>query len=272
MQYSSVRLATVAAVLFSAPAVVSAAPAPPLQNLTSPYTLTAYKPSDPRLHGMKVQYIGALALGAVRTGSYCPTVVTVCPNGTDTAFAGTLYPLSMVPGGQDFYVSNDGTTHITVQHSHYFPPNSYPNYLGGWTWTGLPVTNTTPPPPGSCDSGYGSSAGIIPPNDPRCANPLYNCRPPTGFFTFREPDTSVSGPRPNATDNSNGVGGPGGVLACPPPEWWNPPPVNESSTTTEPRYLQIVAETRAANRTGCVALDGLATVPYNGPNPPVWAY
>jgi hypothetical protein len=86
----------------------------------------------------------------------------------------------MVPGGQEFYVEFDGSTRITVQHSHYFPPGSYPYYVG-WTWTPLNVTSTSP----SCPSN----------------STLYNCTPPSGIFTFKVPD----GP----------LGYEGGLRACP---------------------------------------------------------
>ncbi|KAF2729454.1 hypothetical protein EJ04DRAFT_580599 [Polyplosphaeria fusca] len=83
------------------------------------HTLTAYIPENEKYNGLKVEYGGNLNLFQEKTGSYCPTPpVQNCPNGTDTVFANTFYPMSMVPGGQEFFVENDGSTRITVQHSH----------------------------------------------------------------------------------------------------------------------------------------------------------
>ncbi|KAF2261800.1 hypothetical protein CC78DRAFT_570283 [Lojkania enalia] len=133
------------------------------------HTLTAYVPGDKVYDGLKVEYGGYLNLFQEKTGQYCPTQVQPnCPNGTELVFSGTFYPSSMVPGGQEFYVSGDGSTHITVQHSHAFPPGSYPYYYG-WTWTSF--TNR-PAPSAAC------------PTD----DPLYNCDIPTGYFTFKAPD------------------------------------------------------------------------------------
>ncbi|EKG15528.1 hypothetical protein MPH_07268 [Macrophomina phaseolina MS6] len=135
--------------------------------LNGPYTLTAYAPGNVTLNGAKAQNGGNLFGPTV--ASYCPTVVTSCPNGTDTAYAGTLYPLAEVPGGQDLYVTNDGQIRITVQHSHSIPPGAYWNYQG-WSWNALPASDT--PVAAGC-----------PESDPR-----YDCAAPTGYWTFHAPD------------------------------------------------------------------------------------
>jgi len=113
-------------------------------------------------------------------------VVNPCPNGTELAFSSTLYPYSIVPGGQDTYVQSDGLIQITVQHSHSFPPGSYPEYIG-WTWTALPKEDH-----GKWCAGGGKHCPMH--------DPLYNCDPPSGYFNFMAP---------NATK--------GGVMACPSP-------------------------------------------------------
>ncbi|KAF2797147.1 hypothetical protein K505DRAFT_415251 [Melanomma pulvis-pyrius CBS 109.77] len=133
------------------------------------HTLTAYAPNNTKYNGLKVEYGGYLNLFQEKTGQYCPgpPLVPNCPNGTDTVFAGTFYPSSMVPGGQEFFVDVDGATRITVQHSHSFPPGSYPYYYG-WTWTALSSNASSI----SCPSN----------------STLYNCGAPSGYFTFKAPD------------------------------------------------------------------------------------
>ena len=61
------------------------------------YTLTAYAPDNAQYNGLKVQYGGNLNLFQEKTGSYCPDppLAQFCPNGTDTVFAGTFYPVSI---------------------------------------------------------------------------------------------------------------------------------------------------------------------------------
>lgn len=126
-----------------------------------------------------------------------------------------------MPGGQDTYVNVDGLVEITVQHEHDIPPGAF-EYIG-WTWRGLPVDQ--------------------PAYQPDCPrnNSMYNCRSPTGVWTFRAPNATV-----------------GGVKACP----------NEFDNTT----VSIYAVTPAFNRTDCVDLWGIGTHPYDGVLPPVWAY
>jgi hypothetical protein len=65
-----------------------------LNNLTSPYTLTAYAPCNPVYNGLKVNNLN---LFQAKVSQYCPSkVVTVCPNGTDMVFAGSLYPVGLL--------------------------------------------------------------------------------------------------------------------------------------------------------------------------------
>jgi hypothetical protein len=163
----------------------------PFNNLSSIYTLTAYAPRNLLYNGLKVNDLG---LFQATVFQYCPWTgnqSSFCPNGTDMAFVGTLTPVGFlplihlrmslltkeqsveVPGGQDLYVSANGELDITVQHSHSFPPGSYPEYIG-WKWYRLPVNQ---PPVFGC------------PTD----DPMYNCEPPTGFFVFRAPSATVSG-------------------------------------------------------------------------------
>ncbi|KAF2104248.1 hypothetical protein NA57DRAFT_70464 [Rhizodiscina lignyota] len=154
-------------------------------TLSNQYTLTAYASHNTTLNGLKINWGGALNLFQANVSTYCPFVgnqSSLCPNGTDTVFVGTLYPDSEVPGGQDLYVNVDGLISITVQHSHSFPPGSWPEYYG-WTWT--PLLKPT-----------GQTAKQLP-GCPR-NNDLYNCDIPSGYFDFKAP---------NATR--------GGVMACP---------------------------------------------------------
>ncbi|OCK77785.1 hypothetical protein K432DRAFT_407011 [Lepidopterella palustris CBS 459.81] len=196
-----------------------------LNALASPYTLTAYLPGNAKYDGLKAQYGEALNLFQEKVAQYCPLKPqSSCPNGTDTVFAGSLYPLSEVPGGQDLYVSATGSILITVQHSHSIPPGSYWEYQG-WSWTALPAKT------------------------PHCStypryNPLYNCDPPTGYFTFRAPDAPT--------------GSKGGVMAC--------------SNEYNANVTSLYAVTPSFNRTGCVELVGLGTHNYIGVSPPVWSY
>ncbi|KAK5157678.1 hypothetical protein LTR04_005334 [Oleoguttula sp. CCFEE 6159] len=94
-----------------------------------------------------------------------------------------MSPVSEVPGGQDLYVAYDGSIEITVQHSHTFPPNSYPYYVG-WTWTAF-----------TCAQAERATK--------RCVknNAIYDCSVPTGYFNFKSPDEAA-----------------GGIMACPPPD------------------------------------------------------
>jgi hypothetical protein len=62
------------------------------------YTLTAYKPGDV-MDGLKVNWGGALNLYQQNVASYCPSEVEeegACPNGTDTVFANSMYPVSFL--------------------------------------------------------------------------------------------------------------------------------------------------------------------------------
>lgn len=79
---------------------------------------------------------------------------------------------SMVPGGQDLYVREDGFVTITVQHSHSIPPTAYA-YGIGWTWIDLPSD--------------------LPPIQDCPADNLHNCEAPRGYFTFRAPNATVGG-------------------------------------------------------------------------------
>lgn len=58
---------------------------PKLNNLTSPYTLTAYQPDSYQWNGQKIENVGLkLQLFAANTTSYCPFTgnqSTSCPNG-----------------------------------------------------------------------------------------------------------------------------------------------------------------------------------------------
>ncbi|KAJ9630455.1 hypothetical protein H2203_000976 [Taxawa tesnikishii (nom. ined.)] len=146
-------------------------------TLPSQYTITAYKKDDATINGLKVQGGGAFIIGQANVSSYCPSVVQEsggCPNGTQTALAGSLYPLSLVPGGQELYVDVNGAVRITVQHSHSIPPGAYPYYLG-WTWT--PFSSCASPCSREC-----------PRDDPR-----YDCGAPEGYWTFKSPDEDVGG-------------------------------------------------------------------------------
>jgi len=61
------------------------------------HTLTAYAPNNTLYNGLKVEYGGNLNLFQSKTGSYCPGPPSVpnCPNGTDTVFSGTFYPVRL---------------------------------------------------------------------------------------------------------------------------------------------------------------------------------
>jgi hypothetical protein len=61
-----------------------------MNNLTSPYTLTAYLPCNPVYNGLKVNNLN---LFQENVSQYCPEVVSICPNGTDTVFASSMYPV-----------------------------------------------------------------------------------------------------------------------------------------------------------------------------------
>jgi hypothetical protein len=68
--------------------------APVLNNLTGPYTLTAFAPFSPLFNGLKVN---DLNLFQSMVYQYCPFTgnqSNLCPNGTDMAFGGSLYPVS----------------------------------------------------------------------------------------------------------------------------------------------------------------------------------
>ena len=68
---------------------------PKLNNLTSPYTLTAFAPFNQPYNGLKVNNLN---LFQATVYQYCPFTgnqSSFCPNGTDMAFAGSLYPVSL---------------------------------------------------------------------------------------------------------------------------------------------------------------------------------
>ncbi|KAK7541167.1 uncharacterized protein J3D65DRAFT_665890 [Phyllosticta citribraziliensis] len=178
--------------------------------LTGLYTLTSYAPGNATLNGGKFQGRGGLLIP--RIGSYCPSFVgTSCPNGTDSVFSNSLYPSSMVPGGQDLYVDVNGQIGITVQHSHSIPYGAYWSYQG-WNWVALEQCS-------------GNQCGC-PVGDAR-----YNCTKPTGYFTFKAPPPF---------NGSNPPGYVGGVMACPSPydptgtqllAWAVTPQFNQSGCT-----------------------------------------
>lgn len=126
-----------------------------------------------------------------------------------------------MPGGQDLYVTVDGQILITVQHSHSFPQGSWPEYYG-WTWYPLPVKEH-------------------PLEDCPADDEDYDCRPPTGFWRFQAPNSTV-----------------GGIVAC--------------QNKYNANVTSVYAITPEFNQTNCIPLLGLGTHPYSGPNPPVWAY
>jgi len=164
------------AATFSSLSFVASHPQDPnivFNNLTSPYTLSVYAPGNTLYNGAKANDFYVFE---VNVSSYCPFTgdqASQCPNGTQQAFFATLTPDCEVPGGQDLYVNVDGSIAITVQHSHSFPPGSWPEYYG-WTWTALPVDNESLP---GCPAG----------------NDSYVCDAPTGFFSFQAPDATVGG-------------------------------------------------------------------------------
>jgi hypothetical protein len=83
---------------------------------------------------------------------------------------------ALVPGGQDTYVNVDGSISVTVQHSHSFPPGSWPEYYG-WTWTPLSANDDSEDVMDDCLEG----------------NDRYNCDAPDGFLTFKAPNATLGG-------------------------------------------------------------------------------
>jgi hypothetical protein len=68
-------------------------PSVELNNLTGLSTLTAFAPWIPAYNGAK---INNLNLFQAKVAQYCPFIGNepgYCPNGTDMAFASTLYPV-----------------------------------------------------------------------------------------------------------------------------------------------------------------------------------
>lgn len=64
------------------------------------YTLTVYNPGQ-QYDGAKIQFGGGLNLFQDKVRSYCPEQVgSSCPNGTETVFAGSLYPVSLSTSSQ----------------------------------------------------------------------------------------------------------------------------------------------------------------------------
>jgi hypothetical protein len=66
---------------------------PALNNLTSPYTLTAYNPFDCDYNGALINDFNVFQ---TTVSSYCPfsgDQANLCPNGTQQAFFGTLTPV-----------------------------------------------------------------------------------------------------------------------------------------------------------------------------------
>jgi len=191
----------------------------------SKYTLTISAPFAPQLNGQKLQLKGNLENGA-KVSAYCPDGVT-CPKGKQTAFSGGLSPSSEVPGGQDCYIAHDGEILVTTQHSQTIPSDAYP-ITQGWKYTALkPHEN----------------AGLRACPDADDVS-MYNCKRPTGFWTFQLPGTD------------------GGLFACP----------TKLGNNVNTQIYAIYAKTPAFNKKGCTHLKGLATHEYKGVFPPVWAY
>jgi len=216
-------------------ALPQSAPATPFPNNTLPsyYTLTVFSSPNTTLNGLKVEYGAGFSVFRSNTSSYCPlTPPSQCPQGNELAFAGVLGPLSEVPGGQDSYISTNGLLVITVQHSHSIPTGAFWAY-DGMSWT--PFPNTT----SAQTAGYNASNSA--PTVPGCPkdNPFYDCRVPSGIFTW----------------NHNGTTG---LFACD-----NPYVANTTS---------IFAKTSSFNQTGCKEITGLGTQEYKGPVPAVWSY
>ncbi|ORY04121.1 hypothetical protein BCR34DRAFT_604972 [Clohesyomyces aquaticus] len=207
---------------------------PNLQTLSSHFTLTIFSPQNPTLHDLKVEETyGGFGLYKATCESYCPSQVQQqggCPNGTELAFGGeTLYyPYSIVPGGQNTYILSSGLILITVQHSHFIPPDAY---VGDWTWYAFPALEhehehewkRNDHYPHKCDS----------------SDPVYDCRYPSGIFTFSAPNTTV-----------------GGLAACP--------------SQYDKNVTVVYAVTPDFKGEGCERVFGLATHEYKGE--PVWAY
>lgn len=65
-----------------------------LNNLTSPYTVTAYVPWNCEYNGLKIEDWDVFQS---TVASYCPFLGTPqasdCPNGTDMVLIGSLYPV-----------------------------------------------------------------------------------------------------------------------------------------------------------------------------------
>jgi hypothetical protein len=86
------------------------------------------------------------------------------------------------------YVNSNGLISITVQHSHFFPSDSYPYYYG-WTWKPFQIYPFKPEATANC-----------PKDDPK-----YNCNQPTGFWNFKAPNATVGGLKacPNEFDTES---------------------------------------------------------------------
>jgi len=65
-----------------------------LNNLTSPFTVTAYVPHNSEYNGLKIENWNVFQ---DVVASYCPLLGTsqanLCPNGTDMVLEGSLFPV-----------------------------------------------------------------------------------------------------------------------------------------------------------------------------------
>ncbi|KAK4200503.1 carbohydrate binding-domain-containing protein [Triangularia verruculosa] len=136
-----------------------------LPTAESAFTLTVSNPALPLLDGKPVTAQGLRLWLSGETKSYCPSVVDPnCPPGNVTSIAAGGYGgasmNTMVPGGQQVYLTPDWNVGYTQAHSAYIPPGStstgFAAYQGGgfinlngngWGWVACPPRASGPAGP-----------------------------------------------------------------------------------------------------------------------------
>lgn len=138
----------------------------PLLEQGSKFTLTAWNPASPSVHGKAIANSGRHWWVGGETSSYCPDIVKdqgACPPGTVTAMAYSGGMNTLVPGGQGYYLNANWNVEVTQAHSSYIPSGSTVGGLVAYKNGGFINTNGQPTGwvacPGGSDGRWNLVAG-----------------------------------------------------------------------------------------------------------------
>ncbi|KAI6347039.1 hypothetical protein MCOR25_010931 [Pyricularia grisea] len=135
----------------------------PFLEQGSKFTLTAWNPALPQVHGKSIANSGRHWWVGGETVSYCPDVVKDqggCPPGNVTSMVYSGGMNTVVPGGQGYYLNANWNVEITQAHSAYIPLGSTLGGLVAYKDGGFINTNGQPTGwvacPGTASGGGGS--------------------------------------------------------------------------------------------------------------------